>query len=157
MINLRTTLGGMALSLIVVVAAVSPASAQRRWRNRDQGLSTASKVGIIGGGAVAGAVVGGLLKGKTGALIGAAIGGGAGTGAVLIKDRNDNDDRWEGRYRNYDNRRFDNRGVLINRSSSFVNSDYYYRGNEFRNNQLGNGVSNRGCDNRGFRGSSRRR
>ena len=153
MIILRTTLGGMALSLIVVVAAVSPASAQqRRWRNRDQGLSTGAKVGIIGGGAAAGAVIGGLLNGKTGAIVGGLIGGGAGTGAVLIKDRDDNNDRWRGRNRNFNNRRFDNRGVFINRSNSFVDSDYYYRGNEFRN-----GVRNRDCDDRGFRGSGRRR
>ena len=156
MINWRTTLGGMVLSLIVVVAAVSPASAQRRWRNRDQGLSTGAKVGIIGGGAAAGAVIGGLLNGKTGAIVGGLIGGGAGTGAVLIKDRDNNNDRWPGRYRNFNNRRFDNRfdnrGVFINRSSSFVNSDYYYRGNEFRN-----GVRNRDCDDRGFRGFGRRR
>ena len=146
MINLRTTVGGIALSLLVMFAAVSPASAQRRWRDRDRDMSNGAKAGVIAGGAVAGAVIGGLLKGKTGAVVGGLIGGGAGTGYVLLKDRNDNDDRWRGR-----NRGFANRGSFINRSS-FIDRDYYYRGSDFRN-----GVRNRDCDDRGFRGFGRRR
>ena len=154
MINLRTTLGGIALSLIVVFAAVSPASAQRRWRDRD--LSNGAKAGVIAGGAVAGAVIGGLLKGKTGAVVGGLIGGGAGTGYVLLRDRNNNDGRYYGRYRNneyrgFENRRFENRGSFINRSS-FGNREYSYRDYDYRT-----GSRNRDCNDRGFRGSSWRR
>lgn len=122
MVNLRTKLGGMVLSLVVLFAAVAPASAQGRdrwWRDRDRGLSTGAKVGTIAGGAAAGALIGGLLKGKTGALVGGLIGGGAGTGYVLLKDRDD-DDRWRGRNRINRFRRFENRG------SFRVRDDRYY-------------------------------
>jgi len=125
MFNLRTKLGGLVLSSIVLLAAVAPASAQeRRWRDRDRDMSNRAKVGVIAGGAAAGALIGGLLKGKKGAILGGLIGGGAGTGYVLIKDR-DNDDRWRGRFRNNQFRRFENRRDLRVR-------DYGYYGNDYR-------------------------
>ena len=93
------------LSLALLLAIVSPASAQ--WRRRDRGLSTGEKAGIIGGGAAAGAVIGGLLGGKKGAVIGGLLGAGGGTGVVVYKDRQD-DNRWDryrdSRYRYYSNR-----------------------------------------------------
>src|SRR5438128_1216847 len=81
------------LSLALLLAIVSPASAQ--WRRRDRGLSTGEKAGIIGGGAAAGAVIGGLLGGKKGAVIGGLLGAGGGTGVVVYKDRQV-DKRWDG-------------------------------------------------------------
>jgi hypothetical protein len=97
----------MALGLVIMFAAVTPADAQfRRWRDRDRGrLSTGEKAAIIGGGAAAGAVLGGLLGGKKGAIIGGVIGGGGGTGYVVLRDRRDRD-RWEDEYRWRRDRRF---------------------------------------------------
>ena len=104
------------LSLALLLAIVSPASAQ--WRRRDRGLSGGEKAGIIVGGAAAGAVIGGLLGGKRGAVIGGALGAGGGTGVVVYKDKHD-DDRWDryrdGRYRYYRDQRFRN-----------FNNDYRY-------------------------------
>ena len=71
------------LSLALLLAIVSPASAQ--WRRRDRGLSTGEKAGIIAGGTAAGAVIGGLLGGKKGAVIGGLLGAGGGTGVHRVR------------------------------------------------------------------------
>jgi hypothetical protein len=100
---------------MIMFVAVAPASAQSRYRDRwrDNGLSTKEKVAVIGGGAAAGAIIGGLLGGKKGAIIGGVLGGGAGTGYVIVKEKTDDDDRWERPYRGrYENRRYDNRRFI---------------------------------------------
>lgn len=95
-------LGVAVMSLALIFAVTSQASAEHRHRDRD--LSNGKKAAIIGGGAAAGAVIGALLGGKKGALIGGLLGGGAGTGYVVLKDRdNDRDTRF------YRNRQFNRR------------------------------------------------
>jgi hypothetical protein len=95
--------GAAILSLVVLFAAVSSASAQG-FGGR---MSKKEKAGWIGGGAVAGAVIGGLIGGKKGAVIGGLLGAGAGTATVYAKGRNDDYyDRYE--RRSY-NRRYDDR------------------------------------------------
>jgi hypothetical protein len=84
------------LSLAFIFAVTSQANAQR-WR-RDRDLSTGQKAAIIGGGAAAGVALGALLGGKKGALIGGVVGGGAGTGYVVLRDRNDDRDRFGRRF-----------------------------------------------------------
>lgn len=115
MVRLYKSVFATALTLALLITLASPASAQFRRRDRDRGdLSTGEKVAIIGGSAAAGAVVGGLLKGKTGAIIGGLLGGGAGTAYSVIKDRNDNDDRWR-----------DRRGWRNNRWRDRNDNDWY--------------------------------
>src|SRR5215212_6599906 len=101
MLRVNKKVWALALSLIIMLAAVSPASAQR-YRDRRDRLSTGEKAAIIGGGAAAGALLGGLLGGKKGAVIGGLLGGGGGTGVVIYKGRQD-DNRWgrDWRYRDY--------------------------------------------------------
>src|SRR5437868_816069 len=104
------------LSLALLFAIVSPASAQ--WRRRDRGLSTGEKAGIIGGGAAAGAIIGGLLGGKKGAVVGGLLGAGGGGGYVYYKGRQERDrygyygdNRYryrDYRYRNYRDDRYRN-------------------------------------------------
>lgn len=115
MLRINKKVWALALSLVIMLAAVAPANAQRYRRDRRDRLSNGEKAAIIGGGAAAGAVIGGLLGGKKGAVIGGLLGGGGGTGVVIYKDRQD-DDRFgrDWRYRNYRNRdgrfgRFNNR------------------------------------------------
>jgi hypothetical protein len=112
-INKRVFVG--LLSLALLFAIVSPASAQ--WRRRDRGLSTGEKAGIIAGSTAAGAVIGGLLGGKTGAIIGGGVGAAGGTGVVVYKDRQA-DERWD-RYRDsrwYRDRYYRDRSYDYNRS-----------------------------------------
>lgn len=92
----------MALSLVLMFAAVIPASAQSRFGGS---MSTKSKIKYIGGGAAAGAIIGGLLKGKKGAVIGGLLGGGAGAGYVYVKGKRE-EDRYESYGRYYRSRRF---------------------------------------------------
>ena len=112
MITINKKVCAVLLSVFVMFAAVMPASAQwRRDRNR---TSTREKAAWIGGGAAVGAVIGGLLNGKKGAVIGGMIGAGGGTGAVILKDRR-NDDRYD-RYRErYYDRRYSDRRYYGNR------------------------------------------
>ena len=95
MLSLNKRVFAGLLSLALLFAIVSPASAQ--WRRRDRGLSTGEKAGIIAGGAAAGALLGGLMGGKKGAVIGGLLGAGGGTGVVVYKNRQEQE-RWE-RYR----------------------------------------------------------
>ena len=109
MLTINKKFYALALSLVLMLAAVAPVGAQ------DFGgrMSTKKKAVIIGGGAAAGAVLGGLLGGKKGAVIGGLLGGGGGAGYVYYKGKQD--ERYYGRdyryrdysYRNYrDNGRF---------------------------------------------------
>ena len=100
MLSLNKRVFAGLLSLALLFAIVSPASAQ--WRRRDRGLSTGQKAGIIAGGTAAGALLGGLMGGKKGAVIGGLLGAGGGTGVVVYKNRQEAE-RWD-RYR--DERRY---------------------------------------------------
>jgi hypothetical protein len=91
MLKINKKVCAAVLGLLIMFAAVVPASAQSRYRFRDRGLSTKEKVGIVAGGAVAGAIIGGLLGGKKGAVIGGVVGGGAGGGYVYHRHRQEQD------------------------------------------------------------------
>jgi hypothetical protein len=131
MISINKKFSVAILSLVILLVAVSSADAQRWRRNRDNGISNKEKAAWIGGGAAAGAVIGGLLNGKKGAIIGGLLGAGAGTATSVIKDRNDDDDRY-GRY----NRRFNR----YDRYSSYNNRSYYFnnRYSRYNNSRFGN-------------------
>lgn len=79
------------LGLVLMLAAVIPASAQSRFGGS---MSNKEKVATIGGAAAAGVLIGAIAGGKKGALIGGLIGGGAGAGVVYIKGKRE-EDRWE--------------------------------------------------------------
>ena len=96
MISINKKFCALALSLVVMFAAVAPASAQSRFGGS---MSTKKKAVIIGGGAVAGAVLGGILGGKKGAVLGGVLGGGGGAGYVYYKGKRE-EDRY-GRYDDY--------------------------------------------------------
>ncbi|HKP86321.1 MAG TPA: hypothetical protein VJZ26_09505 [Blastocatellia bacterium] len=103
MVSINKKVYALALSLVIMLAAVAPASAQSWRRDRRDRLSTGQKAAIIGGGAAAGAVLGGLLGGKKGAVIGGLLGGAGGGGYVYYKGNQD--DRYYGRdWRYRDNR-----------------------------------------------------
>lgn len=121
MISINKKFSVAILSLVIMLAAVSSASAQSWRRYRDNGTSKREKAAWIGGGAAAGAVIGGLLNGKKGAIIGGLLGAGAGTATTIIKDRNDDNDRY-GRY----NRRYVNRNDrYVYNNGSYNNRSYY--------------------------------
>ena len=107
MITINKKVCAVLLSVFVMFAAVMPASAQ--WRRDRNNTSAKEKAAWIGGGAAVGAVVGGLMNGTKGAVIGGIIGAGGGTGAVLLKEKRNNDryDRYRERY--YDRRYYDRR------------------------------------------------
>jgi hypothetical protein len=109
MLTVNKKVCAMVLGLMIMFAAVMPASAQSRYRGRDRGLSTKEKIGIVAGGAAVGAIIGGLLGGKKGAVLGGVAGGGAGGGYVYYKHRQE-DDRYErygySRYRGYRGERY---------------------------------------------------
>jgi hypothetical protein len=132
MISINKKFSVAILSLVILLIAVSSADAQRWRRNRDNGTSNKEKAAWIGGGAAAGAVLGGLLNGKKGAIIGGLLGAGAGTATAVIKDRNDDDDRY-GRY----SRRYFNRN---DRYSSYNNRSYFFnnRYSRYNNSRFGN-------------------
>jgi hypothetical protein len=130
MISINKKFSVAILSLVILLVAVSSADAQRWRRNRDNGISNKEKAAWIGGGAAAGAVIGGLLNGKKGAIIGGLLGAGAGTATSVIKDRNDDDDRY-GRYNRRYVTRNDRYGSYNNRSY-FVNDGYSRFGNNNR-------------------------
>lgn len=144
MISINKKFSVAILSLVIMLAAVSSASAQG-WRYRDRGTSKREKAIWIGGGAAAGAVIGGLLNGKKGAIIGGVLGAGAGTATAVIKDRNDNDDRYERYDRRYDNRySSNNRQYYVNdRYSRFSDNNSRFSNNRFSNNNNRGGNNNR--------------
>ncbi|HKV40509.1 MAG TPA: hypothetical protein VJX67_14950 [Blastocatellia bacterium] len=123
--------GAVVLSLGLLLATASPASAQfREWRG-DRPLSTGDKALIIAGGAAAGAAVGALLGHGKGAAIGAAVGAAGGTTYVLVKDREDQN-RW-GYNRGY--RGYGDQGYY-----GYGNQGYYGYGNQgYYGNQAGYG------------------
>lgn len=118
LINKKLMLATM--GMLVMLAMAIPASAHDGRRGRSRGTSTKEKVAYIGGGAAAGAVIGGLLNGKKGAIIGGLLGAGAGTGAVLIKDKLDDDDDY--RFRRNGRRSFRNDGRFVN-DNRFIRND----------------------------------
>ncbi|HWN98086.1 MAG TPA: hypothetical protein VNS63_02345 [Blastocatellia bacterium] len=132
---LAKKLCAMILGLVLMSAAATTASAQSygRYRDRNRGLSTGEKVGIIGGGAAAGVLIGGLIGGKKGAVIGGLLGGGGG-GAYVYSRRND--DRWDG-YRGYGYNGY--RDSRYWRDRNFANRDFRFRNfrNDYRDNNLG--------------------
>jgi len=126
MITVNKKISAMVLGLVIMFAAVMPASAQSSFGGS---MSTKKKVGIIGGGAVAGAVIGGLLGGKKGAVVGAVAGGGGGAGYVYYKGKQEEDRYGYYDYRDY--RRSRNDGYRGYYGGSNYR-DTNYRGNNYR-------------------------
>jgi hypothetical protein len=99
MISINKKAAALMLGLVLMLAAVVPASAQSRFGGS---MSNKEKIVTIGGAAAAGALIGAIAGGKKGAVIGGMIGGGAGAGVVYIKGKRE-EDRWE-RYDRWDYR-----------------------------------------------------
>jgi len=122
MMTINKRIGTLALSLVLMFAAVAPISAQ------DFGgrMSTRKKTAIIGGGAVAGAVIGGLLGGKKGAVIGGLLGGGSGAGYVYYKGKQDDRYGYYG-YRNDGYRSYRNRDYRDRSFNRYDSRGRFYR------------------------------
>ena len=86
----------VACLLFVVLWATPAALGQRRLGPKARAAVT------IGSGAAIGAGVGGIFSGKKGALIGALLGGGGAGAVYLLRNRNDNRDRYYNRNSGYD-------------------------------------------------------
>lgn len=88
---MRKSSVSMACLLLVFLMATPAAFGQRRLGPKARAAVT------IGSGAALGAGVGGIFKGKKGALIGALLGGGGAGAVYLLRNRNDNRDRYYNR------------------------------------------------------------
>ncbi|MBI3654472.1 MAG: hypothetical protein HY231_25870 [Acidobacteria bacterium] len=130
MMRVNTKIGAAILSLAILFAAVSSASAQSFGGS----MSTKNKAKWIGGGAAAGAVIGGLLGGKKGAVIGGLLGAGAGTATVYVKGRREQEryGRYEGRY--YGNERYDQRDERYDRYNRYNGNNRYNSNSRFGGN-----------------------